>query len=275
MRARISGKRRGRRDHARRQMAAGRMPGQADRTGDHACGLGDGRANFANDTRDARLRTKRVGRHGDGEAMRQRAIGQMRPGRLVEAHPIAAMDIDDEAPRRAFGQEQIKTVARPVAIAEVQPGPVACGKRLAIGPGGFAPGVRPAIAARDVDAVGVSILPIRNFPKERTCLPPAGSSADNALCATAEARRPPSGAAFKRTCSTRRIANDIGCRLNRSCRLRIMCDSLCRLSAGGPNHGQRPDEEQQGSSQTEEGRQEAGCRRHLKAAPAAAKPKGK
>jgi len=72
-----------------------------------------------------------------------------------------------------------------------------------------------------------------------------------------------------------RIANDMGCRLNRSCRLRIMCDSLCccqqedRIMAKGQMKSNKE------VRKPKKDAKKPAAAATLKAAPPAAKPKGK
>jgi len=154
--------RRRRRDHPADQVPAGRMPRQHQRAVDDFRRLADRRRDFPDDLADARVRAERVGRHGDGVAMGERARGQMRPIALVELQPVAAVHEDDETSCRAFRQEEVRAVSRPRAVGKVQPCPSRRRKRASEGFGRSGPRRRPSLAARDVRAVGIGLVPVRN-----------------------------------------------------------------------------------------------------------------
>jgi hypothetical protein len=143
--------------HARDEMAAGRVAGEVDRTCDKRGRFRDRGGDFGGDVGDARSRRQRVARQRHGPAMVPRAFGKIGPGRLVEAHPVAAMDEDDEPLAVAVGQDQVEALAFTGAIGDVgakilQSGAVGCRP--------LRPLRRQLVRARDMGRIGVSVIPI-------------------------------------------------------------------------------------------------------------------
>ncbi len=112
------------RDHARDQMAAGGVADQADLAVDLAGDDGDEARKFLGDIAHADLGAEAVARHGHGEPVTKRARRQVRPERLVEAAPVAAMAEHDQSPRGSLGQEQVETVPVAIAIGLIEPSAV-------------------------------------------------------------------------------------------------------------------------------------------------------
>ncbi|MFK4558918.1 hypothetical protein ABIF95_001448 [Bradyrhizobium ottawaense] len=151
--------------HAGDEMAASGVAGEPDRPGDERSRLGDRRGDLGGDVGDACGRRQRVARQRHRPAMLARAFGQISPGRFVEAHPVAAVDEDDEALAVAVGQDQVEALTLAGAIGDVgakilQPG--------AVGGRPLGPLSRHLVRAGDVGRVGVSIIPIAHCHSQRT-----------------------------------------------------------------------------------------------------------
>ncbi|MCY1300157.1 hypothetical protein D9M70_497160 [compost metagenome] len=116
----IRRERRGRRDHPADEMAASRMARQHQRPFDQLCRLTDCRGDFLDDPGDADLRAERVGRHGDGVTAGDSACGEMRPEALVELQPESTVHEDDQAFRRAIGEEKVHAISGSLAIGKVE-----------------------------------------------------------------------------------------------------------------------------------------------------------
>src|SRR5690606_10067526 len=96
------------------------MAGQVQRSGDKRGGCFYRRADLARDAGDPVFGAERIGRHRNGETGFERAGRQMRPTALVETHPVAAMDEDDEPFWGTNGTEQVETVALALAVGDCQ-----------------------------------------------------------------------------------------------------------------------------------------------------------
>jgi predicted secreted protein len=147
--------------HARCQMPARRMSGEADRTVHQQGGGGNGAADLGGDLVDPRFRRQRVARQADGPALRPRALGEIRPVILVEPHPKAAMDKDGEALRRAVRPDEVEFFPRMAAIGDigVEPAP-ARPKLVPVGRGPRGPEAGQLLGPFDVFHVGEGIVPV-------------------------------------------------------------------------------------------------------------------
>ena len=82
---------------------------------------GDHPGNLLRDFGNARVRAEFVRWHDDGEATLERPPGEVRPERLIELHPEAAMNEGDEATRWTDGQEHVVSVALIRPVADIRP----------------------------------------------------------------------------------------------------------------------------------------------------------
>ena len=76
------------------------------------------------------------------------------------------MDENHQALGLAFGMEQIETVSRPLAIADIERRAATAPQFIAIGLGRLHPGRRPALATWDVGTIGVGVVPVGNLMKD-------------------------------------------------------------------------------------------------------------
>jgi hypothetical protein len=118
----------------------------------------DGRGDCRDDRLDTDLGCLRVARHRDGPAPRPRALSEM--GEIAPVHPlpVAAMDENDEALRRALGVKQVEARPRDVAIgnAGLGPGP----EKVAPFRGPRRPEIVQRIAPRHVGGVVEGVRPV-------------------------------------------------------------------------------------------------------------------
>ena len=105
-------------EHHRREMAAGRMPGDDDprrvaaMRGGVAPDPGQRRPLLAHDLVDARRRAERVVRHDHQGAGGDEGRGDERGVALVERAPVAAVDVDQHRRARRGGREQVEPLCR-------------------------------------------------------------------------------------------------------------------------------------------------------------------
>src|SRR5690606_18471474 len=97
----------------------------------------------------------------------------MRQEVFVEPHPESAMYEDDQTFRPAVRQEEVEAIAWPLAIGDVDFRPSCSDQALAIGLRRFNPCRRPALSLRNIDAVGVGIVPIVHPPMDQGRTPVA------------------------------------------------------------------------------------------------------
>ena len=78
-------------------------------------------AHFRNDVGEARLRSERVARNGDIDAVRARTLRDERKAFLLVALPVAA--VDEHEQRRVLGaaRKVVERGARPRAVAQIEP----------------------------------------------------------------------------------------------------------------------------------------------------------
>src|SRR3954462_15160728 len=143
--------------HARNEMPACGMAGEPDRSRDERGRLGDRYGDFRRNVGDARGRRQRVAWQCHRPAVMPRAFGEISPRRFVEAHPIAAVDEDDEALAVAVGQDQVEALALAGAIGDVGAKFLQSG---AISRRALRPQRRYLVRARDMGRIGVSVIPI-------------------------------------------------------------------------------------------------------------------
>ncbi len=149
---------------ARREVAAGGVAGQHHGSRHLVRRRGSGAGRILHHLRNARRGGEPVGGHRHRPPEGQRPLRQMRPGLAAEGHPVAAMEEDREAPRRALGQEQIEPLPRVRPVGKIQPGPGSeprtegCRLRLPARRVGF----------RALDEVAIGIGAARLFPFSHT-----------------------------------------------------------------------------------------------------------
>ena len=86
---------------------------------------------FGDDLVEPRRRRQRVFDHRQVEARREDALAQEGVRLLVVRLPVAAVDVDERGRRRPAAREEVQTLPRAVAVAEVDPATARFPQRVA------------------------------------------------------------------------------------------------------------------------------------------------
>ena len=149
--------------HARHQVPARRMAREMDRPRDLLRRPAHRRSNLPGDVRDPHIGAEIIGGHRHRPALRQRARGEMRPDRAVEAQPVATVDKNHEPFHLALGEEEIQRLARTRPVGEAAEPPrfgKLCPERL----GGRAPARRKVGRTGNMGCIGICVAEIHRHP---------------------------------------------------------------------------------------------------------------